>query len=165
MNPAWINGGERILLTLWVGSLWAIGYLAAPVLFNVLEDRSTAGTLAGHMFRAVGVITLVVCGLLLLLMAMRDGVRELRRWRGLVLWSAAAITAISLFAVQPAIHDLRAAGLAPGSEQAARFGKMHGLSSVLYLVVSVLGLALVAAGPRSPGSPADRSVSTARVGN
>lgn len=163
MRATWINSGERILLTLWVGSLWAIGYVAAPTLFAVLEDRSVAGTLAGHMFRSVGIITLVVCGLLLFLMAVRDGVRELRRWRGVVLWFAAAMTAISMFAVQPAIHELRAQGFAPGSEQAAQFGKMHGLSSILYLAVSVLGLALVAAGPRGPVLPTSRSIAVERA--
>lgn len=149
MNSAWVNAGERLLLTLWVGSLWAIGYLAAPTLFAVLDDRALAGTLAGHMFRAVSIITIVACIALLLLMTVRDGWRALRGWRALVLGSAAAITAVSLFVLQPAIHELRAQGFAPGTEQAAQFGKMHGLSSALYLIVSVLGLSLVAAGPRS----------------
>lgn len=158
MNPAWINAGERLLLTLWVGSLWAIGYLAAPTLFAVLDDRSLAGSLAGHMFRAVGIITIFVCVILLLVTALRDGVRALRRWRAIVLWTAAGITALSLLVLQPAIHDLRAQGFAPGSEQAAQFGKMHGLSSALYLVVSVLGLALVIAGPRGEPPPMTQTV-------
>lgn len=162
MNPEWINAGERLLLTLWVGSMWAIGYLAAPTLFAVLEDRALAGTLAGHMFRAVGIITLFACVSLLLLTALREGAGALRRWRALLLWAAAAITALSLWVVQPAIHELRAQGFAPGSEQAARFGKMHGLSSALYLVVSLVGLALVVAGPRGETASASQSVSGTR---
>lgn len=163
MNTAWVNAGERLLLTLWVGSLWAIGYLAVPTLFAVLEDRALAGTLAGHMFRAVSIITMVSCIALLLLMAVRDGMRALRGWRALVLGSAAAITAISLFVIQPAIHDLRAQGFSPGTEQAAQFGKMHGLSSALYLIVSVLGLSLVVAGPRSVSPQAFAPASDTRV--
>ena len=50
MNNAGLLAGDRILLTLWVGSLWAIGYIAAPTLFATLEDRALAGTLAGAMF-------------------------------------------------------------------------------------------------------------------
>jgi hypothetical protein len=37
-------------LTLWVGGFWAIGYLAAPMLFYNLDDRMLAGMLAGKMF-------------------------------------------------------------------------------------------------------------------
>ena len=29
-----------IAVTLWVGGLWAIGYLAAPVLFSALADKT-----------------------------------------------------------------------------------------------------------------------------
>ena len=40
-----------ILITAWVGGLWAIGYLAAPALFYTLgENRQLAGSLAGTMF-------------------------------------------------------------------------------------------------------------------
>ena len=40
-----------IAITLWVGGLWAIGYLAAPTLFAELSDRALARQLAGAMFR------------------------------------------------------------------------------------------------------------------
>jgi len=39
-----------IVITLWVGALWAIGYLAAPTLFHVLDDRALAGKVAGQLF-------------------------------------------------------------------------------------------------------------------
>ncbi|NOX26610.1 MAG: DUF4149 domain-containing protein, partial [Gammaproteobacteria bacterium] len=51
-NPglAKFNLGERILLTLWVGGTWTVGYIVAPVLFKFLEaDRQLAGALAGEM--------------------------------------------------------------------------------------------------------------------
>ena len=35
---------ERIMLTLWVGSLWAVGLMVAPTLFTQLDDRALAGT-------------------------------------------------------------------------------------------------------------------------
>lgn len=156
----WVNVGERILLTLWVGGTWTVGYLVAPTLFAVLDDRALAGSLAGHMFRTIGVITLVVCVTLLVIMAVRDGVVAVKRWRGIALVLAVAITAGSLFVLQPAIQELRGEGIVPGTEQAAQFGKMHGLSSGLYLVVSLLGLALVAAGTQG----AERSVSPSAPG-
>ena len=55
-----------ISVTLWVGALWAIGYLAAPILFYHLPDRQLAGSLAGEMFTFVAYIGMA-CGAYLLL--------------------------------------------------------------------------------------------------
>ena len=41
-------------LTLWVGGLWAIGYLVAPTLFATLADRQLAAMLAGKLFILIG---------------------------------------------------------------------------------------------------------------
>ena len=41
-------------VALWVGGLWAIGYLAAPVLFASLGDRQLAGMVAGKLFALIG---------------------------------------------------------------------------------------------------------------
>ena len=78
-----IDIGERIILTLWVGSLWAIGYLAVPVLFHSLDSRTLAGELAASMFTLVNGLGLVCGGLLLLFAALsqRGG------WYGGSLWS------------------------------------------------------------------------------
>ncbi|MES2016126.1 MAG: DUF4149 domain-containing protein, partial [Pseudomonadota bacterium] len=39
-----------LLITLWAGSLWTIGYVVAPTLFATLHDRVLAGVIAGSMF-------------------------------------------------------------------------------------------------------------------
>ena len=55
----------QIAITLWVGGMWAIGYLAAPVLFDALpDDRMLAGILAGKMFAWVAYIGMA-CGIYL----------------------------------------------------------------------------------------------------
>jgi len=150
-----IAATERVLLTAWVGGLWAIGYLAAPVLFKVLEDRRMAGELAGHMFKIIAIVGLV-CGTLLLVAALqRHGVRWLRSWRGWTLVAMLVLVALGLFVLQPMIQEVKALGLVEGSEQVRRFGMLHGVSSILYLFTSVGGLALVACGlvPRDVPSP------------
>ena len=43
-----------LAITLWVGGMWAIGYLAAPVLFASLGDRQLAGMVAGKLFALIG---------------------------------------------------------------------------------------------------------------
>ncbi len=148
---------EQVILTAWVGGLWAIGYLAAPVLFKVLDDRRMAGELAGQMFKIIAIVGLV-CGVVLLIAALqRHGAKWLRAWRVWTLVVMLVLVAIGLFVLQPMIQDVKALGLVEGSEQARRFGMLHGMSSLLYLLTSVGGLALVACGLVPRGAPSTQT--------
>jgi hypothetical protein len=135
---------ERVLLTLWIGTMWAIGYIAAPVLFAVLDERQTAGRLAGEMFHIVNWLGLG-CGIVLILMVLK---RYGHHWRFWVLLVMVLVVANNQFVLQPMMQALKTEGLTPGSEAAGRFGMLHGISSILYLLTSVLGLVLVALGLR-----------------
>lgn len=140
--------GEQLLLTLWVGSLWAIGYIAVPVLFHTLDNRQLAGSVAGEMFTVVYLVGLVAGPLLFAGLWLRS-TAILREWRGWVIAIMVALVAVGLFVLQPMMQDLKAQGdLVKGSELALRFGRLHGISSALYLVTSLLGLALVVFGRR-----------------
>ena len=46
---------EKILLTIWVGGMWATGYIVTPVLFQMLE-KSVAGNVAGQLFTIVSYV-------------------------------------------------------------------------------------------------------------
>ena len=130
---------ERILLTLWVGSLWVAGFLVAPTLFAVLDDRALAGTVAGSLFTKVSYIGLLCGGVLLLLNRI---LKRGMRWRLWVLLTMLVLVVAGQFVLTPMIAELRVQGLT----DTARFGQLHGLAGSLYLVTSILGLALVAAG-------------------
>ena len=132
--------GERVLLTLWVGSLWTIGYIVAPVLFKML-DRVTAGNVAGQLFTIVSYIGLVTVIVLLLAAILRAGMRVLQQWRIRLLLLMLFIILVGQFGLQPMMVELKAAGLQGG--QARQFATLHGVASVLYLINSLLGLALV----------------------
>ena len=138
---------ERILLTLWVGSLWVTGFMVAPVLFASLEDRALAGTLAGELFRLTGYIGLVCGGLLLVLNAVNY--RVLNR-RGLLLAGMLLLVVIGQFVLAPMIAGLREQGLTA----TPRFGQLHGLASVLYVITSLCALLLVVIGPGKRSGPA-----------
>ena len=149
----WRAATERVLLTLWVGGLWIVGYLVAPVLFASLDDRQLAGKLAGEMFNLVSYVGLLT-GALLLLSQLKDaGSAWQRRWRMWVLAAMLLLVIVGAFVLQPMMQELKLQGLLPGSEQAARFGLLHGVSSVLYLLTSLLGLSLVLAGIRPQQQP------------
>lgn len=137
-----ITVSERILLTLWVGGLWSIGYMAVPTLFNVLNDHTLAGNLAGEMFHAINYIGLV-CGVLLLVSTIS---RAGRIWQFWVIAVMLLLVVCSEFVLQPMMHELKLIGLVDGSEQLTTFRRYHGLSQVLYLVNSLMGLALIVFG-------------------
>ncbi|MEO5574544.1 MAG: DUF4149 domain-containing protein [Gammaproteobacteria bacterium] len=137
--------GQRVLLTLWVGGLWATGYLVVPTLFQTLGDPRLAGELAGKLFSVMNYVGLV-CGTLLLGVIIFEGERVWQLW---VLIAMLALSAIGEFVLQPMIGLLKAetpTGFVEGSPAAAHFAMLHGISSLLFLAASLLGLALVAFG-------------------
>jgi len=135
-----------IAITLWVGGLWAIGYIAAPVLFSSLGDRQLAGMVAGNLFSLIGWIGLGSAAYLLLFLLVRQGGQA---FKGAVFWlvlSMGLLVAVSQFGIQPLMAQLKADAL-PREVMASvlrdRFAAWHGISSILYLVQSLLGLWLV----------------------
>lgn len=138
----------RFLATVWVGSLLTIGYAVAPVLFTAL-DRAAAGEVAARLFRIEGWIG-VVCGVLMLVTAnarVRDGDAAYRRFRLIVAVMLACVI-VGYFAIEPFMNALRVAAQEAGTDvghsaYAGRFGMLHGVSSLFYLIESLLGLWLV----------------------
>jgi hypothetical protein len=147
----------RLLTVVWVGSLLTIGYAVAPVLFTSL-DRISAGAVAAQLFRIQGVVG-VVCGVLLLGLAnvlVRRGSEAYRRLRWLIAGMLVCVL-VGYFALQPFMNAMREAALEAGTDvghsiYAARFGILHGVSSVFYLIESLLGVALVWKLPASIGT-------------
>ena len=137
------------IFALWLGSLVTIGYVVAPVLFAALHDTQVAGMIAGQLFRIEGTISLVV-GVALIVFAnllVKRGLAHYKqvRWYLLVMLIGAAIVA---FILQPMMNAMREEALAQGfpvmlSPLAASFGRLHGVSSVLYLIQTLLGLVLM----------------------
>jgi hypothetical protein len=138
----------RLLTVVWVGSLLTIGYAVAPVLFTSL-DRTTAGAVAAQLFRIEGVLG-AVCGILLLGLAnvvIRRGGNAYRRLRWLVAGMLVCVL-VGYFALQPFMNAMRIAAVEAGTDvghsaYAARFGMLHGISSLFYLIESLLGVVLV----------------------
>ncbi|TFV90967.1 DUF4149 domain-containing protein [Oxalobacteraceae bacterium OM1] len=136
---------RMLIATLWVGSIWTIGYLAAPTLFTTLADRVLAGTIAGSLFRSQAWLS-VACAIamLALLRGQATGKRRVQTWQ--IAAAMLACTVIGYFGLQPFMAALKAAA-GPGgvmdAEARTRFGVLHGVSSAIYLVQSLLGAALI----------------------
>ena len=142
----WPQHLAALLITAWVGSLWAVGYLAVPVLFYAQPDRQLAGVLAGQMFSLVAYLGMV-CGIYLLIH--RFSVTGRESFRHVLFWTVAAMLLISLvmqFGVQTTMADLKLQALpldVMHSQFADRFKMLHGISSIIYLIQSLLGIFLV----------------------
>jgi MFS family permease len=134
-----------IAVAVWVGGLLAIGLIAAPVLFTQLADRSAAGTLAGAMFTVMAWVG-TGCGAYLILFVMfAKGWRVLQSGVFWIVLLMLALTAAGHFGVQPILAELKADALPRQVMESAlrdRFTTWHGVSSALYLVQSLLGIAL-----------------------
>ncbi|MDH5436742.1 MAG: DUF4149 domain-containing protein [Gammaproteobacteria bacterium] len=142
MNTKLFNISERILLTLWVGGMWITGYMIAPLLFQYL-DKQTAGSIAGHIFTGMSYIGLVCGGLLLAGMFFKNRQGLLRNWRSWSLVAMLFLICIGEFVLQPMMAELKTQGLVEGSETIKQFGLLHGIASVLFLINSIAGLALI----------------------
>lgn len=138
-----------LVVTLWAGSLWTVGYLVAPTLFATLSDRMLAGTIAGSVFNNQAWLS-IACALVLLAL-LRWGADDLalrtRRLLSLLALAMLACTLVMHFGVQPLMATLREAagpGGVMGSSARGRFGILHGVSSAIYLLQSGLAVWLVA---------------------
>lgn len=139
-----LPAAERILLTLWVGALWVTGFMVAPLLFAELDDRALAGSLAGSLFTVTSYLGLLCGGSLLVINAITF---RAVNWRAVALVFMLLLVVVGQFVITPMVVGLRDQGLT----DTARFGQLHGIASVLFIITSVLGLVLVAAGRKHRG--------------
>ena len=133
---------EKILLTIWIGGMWAIGYIVAPVLFQML-DKPVAGNVAGQLFSIMNYIGLFSAVFLIINIVVKQGFNS-RHWQLWALIIMLLVIIISQFVLQPIMAELKANGLS--GDKAAEFGRLHGVASVLFLMNSLAGLALVVSG-------------------
>ena len=137
---------RTLLITLWAGSLWTVGYLAAPLLFATLPDRTLAGTIAGSLFRAEAWLSLA-CGILLLAIFRSDTTLQSRTICTRIVIGMLICVVVGYFGLQPFMAEIRAAAAQAGGvmddAMRMRFGVLHGVASVIYLLQSVAAIVLV----------------------
>jgi len=134
-------------VVLWVGGLWAIGAIAAPILFYHLDDRILAGWLAGRMFEWMAWLGIVCATWLLLHRLGRHGGAAFKQ---VFFWIVVAMLLLDLaghFGIQPILAELKGQAVPQEVMQSLvrdRFQTWHGIASGVYLLQALLGLWLVA---------------------
>lgn len=146
------DGAQRLFVLiagLWVGSLLAVGYLVAPAIFSTMTDRQAAGMVAGSVFRLEAYLSLIVCiGLMVLAnLLVNRGLNQFRFIRWLLL-AMLLCSMAAAFVFIPWMNALRDDALLQGmpvmlSPSATFFGRLHGASSILFTLQSLLGIFLV----------------------
>jgi hypothetical protein len=139
-------GIYSIALTLWIGGLWAIGYIVAPALFYTLDDRALAGGLAGKLFTLIAYIGIGCAAYLLLYRLVRFGGACFKHGIFWIVLIMLLLTITGEFGVQPLLASLKHQALPREVMESVlrdRFMAWHGVASILYLIQSVLGLLLV----------------------
>jgi len=147
------DGLHAIALTLWVGGLWTVGLMVAPMLFHVMGDRVLAGSIAGRLFSLISLVGIGCGAYLLLFRLFRFGGGGLRHARFWIVLTMLSITAVGEFWVQPLLAAIRSQALPAEVMESVfrdRFATWHGVASVLYLIECALGLWLVWLQGRNP---------------
>jgi hypothetical protein len=125
---------SALLVTVWAGSLWTVCLIAAPSAFAVLPERRLAGLVVGRLFHIETWLGAVVAALLIGVLAAR---RHLSKSALSIILLTAATPLISQLVVVPLMDQARAAS------DMAQFGRLHGVSAVLFFTACVSALALV----------------------
>lgn len=138
----------QLLASLWLGLVGALGAVAAPAAFAVL-DRPLAGRVAGQCFRIEAQVAL---GFALALFLLHRHLAAQRAAAGsgsrvsvelLLVLGALFCTVLGYHALQPMMEAARA------GQGAIGFGALHGVSSALFALKGLLLLALVWRGTAS----------------
>ena len=128
-----------VLVVFWAGALWTVGFVVAPVLFELIPERALAGSIAGRLFQSTWWISFFVGGCVLAHGLARGALRSAVCWIAAVM---VVLALVSAFGIQPQIAELRSA-MAVDEALRARFAMWHGVSSMLYAVQSMLAVVLV----------------------
>jgi hypothetical protein len=134
---------ERLLLTIWVGSLLSVGYLAVPVAFATIGDTVLAGNYAGKLFTIVNYLSIGSAMVLLVTKLSQYGqVRFIKLWRVWVLVIMMGLSLFFLFYLQPQMETIKLQDWHSNLVLVEQFSDLHTFSRNIYLVLTILGIAL-----------------------
>ncbi len=145
-------GLQRILTVLaglWVGGLITVGYIVTPMLFTTLGDRQVAGLVAGNIFRAEAYLSIAISLILMIaanfLISKGENAYRVIRWILLAMLACAIGAGLVLVPWMSSLRDQANASniSVMASSSATLFSRLHGISSILFVMQSLLGIALL----------------------
>lgn len=148
---------QGLLLCVALGGMWVLAYVAVPIIFQQLPDKVLAGRLAGEVLVYSNYLVLL-CFILLVLLGLFDNLKSNGMGNSCKLYlvliaSSIVLILLNQFFVFPTMQGLKEL-VAPfdvmSSPLRGEFIFWHGVSSVIYLTHSLLGVGvLITAYPNS----------------
>ncbi|WP_037586085.1 DUF4149 domain-containing protein [Stenoxybacter acetivorans] len=134
-----IQRALAILTGIWLGAQLIVGYVVAPILFQHLP-KMTAGNLAGELFTLLSYFGLAVWFGFVAFLSHRIQATAVR----VLLAVLCLLIAANQWLITPVIEALKTQGQNwLLSWLGGNFGMWHGISAVVYLLVSLIGGYLV----------------------
>lgn len=140
-----MNTFLKLLIALWVGSLWWM-IVVANVIFDKVPTSYLAGLIAGQLFEYLSYFSLFVLAFVMTHLLRREGWRVLKNSLFWVSLFILLIVSINFFGIKPFLELLKIQALPKEvmeSVFADRFSLWHGVSSVAYLIHSALATFLM----------------------
>ena len=140
-----MNTFLKLLIALWVGSLWWM-IVVANVIFDKVPTSYLAGLIAGQLFEYLSYFSLVVLTFVMFRLFKGEGWRVVKNslfWISLVILF---IVLMNLFGIKPFLEALKIQALPKEVMEsifADRFSLWHGISSIAYLIHSLLATFLM----------------------
>jgi hypothetical protein len=147
-----------LVLSIWVGGLAVLGFVAAPVIFATLQahdpsgGRAIAGMVFGAVFARFQFWAWILGGLLILLLGARALLGPRPRRLGWRLWTVAAMIGLGLFTgmvLAPRIDQIRQStsgsvtDLPESDPRRSQFRLLHGVSNIIMVVTLIGGVGLM----------------------
>ncbi|MDP3744763.1 MAG: DUF4149 domain-containing protein [Methylotenera sp.] len=134
-----------IIIALWAGALWTTG-ISAYVLFDSLQDKQLAGSLAGKLFTVVSYIGLASAFYLLICRLVQFGTPALKQSFFWAVFFMLLLVLAGHFGIQHILQGLKAQALPADVMQSVfsdRFKTWHGVASMAYLIECMLAVVMV----------------------
>ena len=140
-----MNTFLKLLIALWVGSLWWM-IVVANVIFDKVPTSYLAGLIAGQLFEYLSYFSLIVLTFVMFRLFKGEGWRVVKNslfWISLLILF---IVLMNLFGIKPFLETLKIQALPKEVMEsifADRFSLWHGVSSIAYLIHSLLATFLM----------------------
>lgn len=141
-----IASARLLVAVLWAGSLWALGYIAAPAVFAAVPSL-VAGDVVAQLLTRLGWVSIACAALMLVLVHVSPDLDAGRkRFLNLLVLAMLACALVMWAGLQPAMAQMRELA-GPNGVRASpywtQFAIMHGVSQLFHVIESVLAAVLV----------------------
>jgi hypothetical protein len=140
-----MNTFLKLLIAIWVGSLWWM-IVVANVIFDKVPTSYLAGLIAGQLFEYLSYFSLVVLTFVMFRLFKGEGWRVVKNSLFWISLFILFIVLINLFGIKPFLEALKIQALPKEVMEsifADRFSLWHGISSIAYLIHSLLATFLM----------------------